>query len=136
MEYLFVEISTFCAAKHSKDTVKSTDLNGCLATSLGFPLTITAIEEEILTEASAKIFPNPATDKFRVEYRTLERPKSVQAEIINVLGMTLTSKNLSRQANGVYTADFDVSKQNQGKFFVRITTDNEVKVVPFVVGGN
>ena len=117
-------------------TVKSTDLNGCLATSLGFPLTITAIEEEISTETSAKIFPNPATDKFRVEYRTPERPKSVQAEIINVLGMTLTSKNLSRQPSGVYTADFDVSKQNQGKFFVRITTDNEVKVVPFIVGGN
>ena len=117
-------------------TVKSTDLNGCLATSSGFPLTITAIEEEISTETSAKIFPNPATDKFRVEYRTPERPKIVQAEIINVLGMTLTSKNLSRQPNGVYTADFDVSKQNQGKFFVRITTDNEVKVVPFVVGGN
>ncbi len=117
-------------------TVKSTDINGCLATSLGFLLTITAIEEEISTEASAKIFPNPATDKFRVEYRTPERPKNVQAEIINVLGMILTSKNLSRQPNGVYTADFDVSKQNQGKFFVRITTENEVKVVPFVVGGN
>jgi Subtilase family/GEVED domain/Secretion system C-terminal sorting domain len=117
-------------------TVKSTDVNGCLATSLGYVLTITAIEEEISTEASAKIFPNPATDKFRVEYRTPERPKSVQAEIINLLGMTLTSKNLSRQPNGVYTADFDVSKQNQGKFFVRITTDTEVKVVPLVVGGN
>ncbi len=117
-------------------TVKSTDVNGCLATSLGYVLTITAIEEEISTEASAKVFPNPATDKFKVEYRTPERPKSVQAEIINLLGMTLTSKNLSRQPNGVYTADFDVSKQNQGKFFVRITTDNEVKVVPLVVGGN
>jgi Subtilase family/GEVED domain/Secretion system C-terminal sorting domain len=117
-------------------TVKSTDLNGCLATSSGYVLTITAIEEEISTEASAKIFPNPATDKFRVEYRTPERPKTVQAEIINILGMTLNSKNLSRQPNGVYTADFDVSKQNQGKFFVRITTDSEVKVVPFIVGGN
>jgi hypothetical protein len=117
-------------------TVKSTDINGCLATSLGYSLTITAVEEEISTEVSAKIFPNPATDKFKVEYRTPERPKSVQAEIISLLGMTLTSKNLSRQPNGVYTADFDVSKQNQGKFFVRITTDNEVKVVPLVVGGN
>ena len=117
-------------------TVKSTDLNGCLATSLGYVLTITAIEEEISTEASAKIFPNPVVDKFRVEYRTPERPKSVQADIINILGISLTSKNLSRQANGVYSADFDVSKQNQGKFFVRITTDNEVKIVPFIVGGN
>ena len=127
---------TLSPTKSGTYTVKSTDVNGCVATSLGYVLTITAIEEEISTEASAKIFPNPATDKFRVEYRTPERPKNVQAEIINLLGMTLTSKNLSRQPNGVYTADFDVSKQNQGKFFVRITTDNEVKVVPFVIGGN
>ncbi|MDZ7900716.1 MAG: S8 family serine peptidase [Arcicella sp.] len=127
---------TLSPTKSGTYTVKSTDVNGCLATSFGYTLTITAIEEEISTETSAKIFPNPATDKFRVEYRTPERPKSIQAEIINLLGMTITSKNLSRQANGVYSADFDVSKQNQGKFFVRITTDNEVKVVPLVVGGN
>lgn len=117
-------------------TVKSTDINGCEAFSMGYTLTITAVEEEISTEVSAKIFPNPAMDKFRVEYRTPERPKSVQAEIVNLLGITLISKNLSRQPNGVYTADFDVSKQNQGKFFVRITTDNDVKVVPLMVGGN
>jgi len=127
---------TLSPTKSGTYTVKSTDINGCLATSLEYVLTITAVEEEISTEVSAKIFPNPATDKFRVEYRTPERPKSVQAEIINLLGLTLTSKNLSRQPNGVYIADFDVSKQNQGKFFVRITTDNEVKVVPLVVGGN
>jgi hypothetical protein len=128
--------NTLSPTKSGNYTVKTTDINGCLATSLGYVLTITSVEEEISTEASAKIFPNPATDKFRVEYRTPERPKSVQAEIINLLGMTLTSKNLSRQPNGVYTADFDASKQNQGKFFVRITTDAEVKVVPLVVGGN
>ena len=131
-----VTTNSITPSKSGLYTVKSTDANGCEAFSSGLAVTITAIEEEISTESSAKIFPNPATDKFRVEYRTPERPKSVQAEIINVLGMTLTSKNLSRQANGVYTVDFDVSKQNQGKFFVRITTENEVKVVPFVVGGN
>jgi Subtilase family/GEVED domain/Secretion system C-terminal sorting domain len=128
--------NTLSPTKSGTYTVRATDINGCLATSLGYVLTITAVEEEISTEVSAKIFPNPATDKFRVEYRTPERPKSVQAEIINVLGMTLNSKNLSRQTNGIYSADFEVSKQNQGKFFVRIITDNEVKVVPLVVSGN
>ena len=128
--------TTIIPLKSGVYTTKSTDINGCEAFSLGYSLTITAVEEEISTEVSAKIFPNPVTDKFRVEYRTPERPKSVQAEIVNLLGITLTSKSLSRQPNGVYTTDFDVSKQNQGKFFVRITTDNDVKVVPFVVGGN
>ena len=128
--------NTLIPIKSGVYTAKITDVNGCEATALGYSLTITAVEEEISTEISAKIFPNPATDKFRVEYRTPERPKSVQAEIVNILGMTLTSKNLSRQSNGVYSADFDVSKQNQGKFFVRITADNEVKVVPLIVGGN
>ena len=114
-------------------TVKATDANGCEAFSTGFTLTITAIEEEIVSETTAKIFPNPATDKIRVEYRSPNPTKSVQAEVINMFGMILTSKNLVR-INGIYTADIDVSKQNQGKFFVRIITDDGVKVVPLVIG--
>ena len=114
-------------------TVKATDTNGCEAFSNGYTLTITAIEEEIVSETTAMIFPNPATDKIRVEYRTVDHPKNVQAEIINILGITLTSKNLVK-TNGVYTADFDVSKQNQGKFFVRIISDDSVKVVPLIIG--
>lgn len=116
-------------------TVKATDTNGCEALSNGYTLTITAIEEEIGSETTAKIFPNPATDKFRVEYRSPKPTKSVQAEVINMFGMVLTSKNLVK-LNGVYTADIDVSKQNQGKFFVRIISDDAVKVVPLVIGGN
>jgi len=114
-------------------TVKATDRNGCEATSDGYPLTITAIDDEIISETiSAKIFPNPASDKIRVEYRTPDHPKNVQADIINIFGITLTSKNLVK-SNGVYTADFDVSKQNQGKFFVKIISDDSVKVVPLVI---
>lgn len=114
-------------------TVKSTDANGCEAFSNGYMLTITAIEEEIVSETTAKIFPNPATDKFRVEYRSPNPTKSVQAEVINMFGMVLTSKNLVK-LNGVYTADIDLSKQSQGKFFVRIIADDAVKVVPLVIG--
>jgi hypothetical protein len=120
--------------KSGNYSVKSTDANGCEALSDAYLLTITAVEEEIVSENTAKIFPNPASDKIRVEYRTPDRPKNVQAEIVNIFGMTLTIKNLVKQ-NGVYTADFDVSKQN-GRFFVRIITEDVVKVVPFVVGGN
>ena len=116
-------------------TVKATDANGCEAFSSGYTLTITAIEEEIVSETTAKIFPTPTTDKFRVEYRSPNQTKSVQAEVINMFGMVLTSKNLVK-LNGVYTADIDVSKQTQGKFFVRIISDDSVKVVPLVIGGN
>jgi hypothetical protein len=114
-------------------TVKATDINGCEAFSTGYTLTITAIEEEIVSETTAKIFPNPATDKIRVEYRSPNPTKSVQAEVVNMFGMTLTSKNLIK-TNGIFTADIDVSKQNQGKFFVRIITDESVKIVPLVIG--
>jgi hypothetical protein len=125
--------NTINPTKSGLYTVKATDANGCEAFSTGFTLTITAIEEEIVSEATAKIFPNPATDKIRVEYRSPNPTKSVQAEIVNMLGMTLTSKNLVK-TNGIYTADIDVSKQNQGKFFVRIITDDGVKVIPLVIG--
>ena len=114
-------------------TVKATDENGCEAFSNGYTLTITAIEEEIVSEITAKIFPNPATDKIRIEYRTPDHPKNIQAEVINMFGMVLTSKSLVK-LNGIYTADFDVSKQSQGKFFVRIISDDLVKIVPLVIG--
>jgi hypothetical protein len=116
-------------------TVKATDTNGCEAFSNGYTLTITAIEEEVVSDVNAKIFPNPTTDKIRVEYRTAERPQNIQAEIVNIFGMTLTSKNLVKE-NGIYTADFDVSKQIQGRYFIRVVTENSVKVMPFLVGGN
>ena len=116
-------------------TVKSSDTNGCESFSNEYSLTITAVEEEVVSDINAKIFPNPATDKIRVEYRTPEHPQSVQAEVVNMFGMTLTSKSLVRQ-NGIYTADFDVTKQVQGRYFIRIITEGSVKVMPFIVGGN
>ncbi len=125
--------TTVSPTKSGVYTVKSTDANGCESLSDNFSLIITAVEEEIISETIAKIFPNPATDKIRVEYSSPKPTKSVQAEIINTFGIVLTSKNLVRQ-NGIYTAEIDVSKQNQGKFFVRIITDNGIKIVPLVIG--
>ena len=125
--------TTVSPTKSGFYTVKSTDANGCESLSDNFSLTITAVEEEIVSETIVKVSPNPATDKIRVEYSSPNPTKSVQAEIINLFGIVLTSKNLVRQ-NGIYTAEIDVSKQNQGKFFVRIITDNGVKIVPLIIG--
>lgn len=125
--------TTISPTKSGIYTVKSTDINGCESFSDNFLLTITAIEEEIVSETTAKIFPNPATDKIRVEYRSSNPTKSVKAEVINMFGMVLISKNLVK-INGIYTADVDLSKQNQGKFLVRIITDDGVKIMPLVIG--
>jgi Subtilase family/GEVED domain/Secretion system C-terminal sorting domain len=119
--------------KSGNYAVKSTDANGCESLSESYSLTITAVEEEIVTESSAKIFPNPVTEKLKVEFRTPENPKNVQAEVINILGMSLNVKNMSKQ-NGVYSTEFDVSKQHQGKFFIRITAGETVKTIPFIMG--
>ena len=125
--------TTVSPTKSGTYMVKSTDINGCESFSDNFLLTITAIEEEIVSETTAKIFPNPATDKIRVEYRSSNPTKSVKAEVINMFGMVLISKNLVK-INGIYTADVDLSKQNQGKFLVRIITDDGVKIMPLVIG--
>jgi len=127
--------NTINPTKSGLYTVKATDVNGCEAFSNGYSLTITAIEEEIVSESTAKIFPNPATHKFRVEYRSPHQLKLVQAEVINMFGMVLTSKNLVK-LDGIYSADIDVPQQNQGKFFVRIISDDAVKIMPLVIGGN
>jgi Subtilase family/GEVED domain/Secretion system C-terminal sorting domain len=125
--------STLTPTKSGNYAVKSTDANGCEVLSDAYSLTITAVEEEIVSEAAARIFPNPAREKIKVEYRTPENPKTVQAEVVNILGMTISSKNMTKQ-NGIYSTDFDISKQSQGKYFIRITAGENVKTVPFIVG--
>jgi hypothetical protein len=115
-------------------TVKSTDANGCTSFSTGYSIVITAIEDEI-TGSSAQIFPNPTQGKFKVEYRSVEMPKQVQAEIVNIFGMSLMSKALSRQSN-IYAAEFDMTNNAIGKYFVRITTDKFVQVIPLIISGN
>lgn len=114
---------------------KVTDVNGCSVFSEGYTFTVTATDEEINSVETARIYPNPASESFKVEYNTPNNPKYVYAEMINIMGITVSSKELIKN-DGKYSAEFDVSKQNSGTFFLRIITDNSLKVIPIVVNRN
>lgn len=116
-------------------TAKVTDTNGCSVYSEIYNFTVTAIEQEVNTVESARIFPNPAPESFKVEYKSPQNPKYVYAEMINIFGVTVSSKELVK-TNDTYSTEFDVSKQNSGTFFIRIYSENSVKVIPIVIGRN
>lgn len=112
---------------------KVIDTNGCAVYSNGYAFTITAVEEEVVTDEIAKIFPNPAREKFKVEYADPQNnPKYVFAELINMIGIPVSSQELVK-SKGVYTGEFDVSRETAGKFFIRLTSDKATKVIPLVV---
>ncbi|MEA5140261.1 S8 family serine peptidase [Arcicella rigui] len=112
---------------------KVTDTNGCTVYSSSYVFTITAVEDEVVTDEIAKIFPNPAREKFKVEYADPQNnPKYVFAELINIIGIPVSSQELVK-SKGVYTGEFDVSRETAGKFFIRLTSDKATKVIPLVV---
>lgn len=114
---------------------KVTDVNGCSVFSEGYTFTITATDQEISSIESVNVFPNPAPESFKVVYNTPQNPKYVYAELINILGVTVSSKELAK-SNNVFSAEFEVTKQSSGTYFLRIITENSVKVVPVVINKN
>jgi hypothetical protein len=115
---------------------KVVDTNGCSVYSNGYAFTITAVEEEVVTDEIAKISPNPAREKFKIEYADPQNnPKYVLSELINIIGVPISSQELVK-TKGVYSAEFDVSKESSGKFFIRITSDKTTKIIPLVVAAS
>ncbi|MDR6563619.1 MULTISPECIES: S8 family serine peptidase [unclassified Arcicella] len=127
--------NTITPTKSGVYMAKVTDTNGCSVFSEGYTFTVTAVEAEVNTEETAKIYPNPAPQSFKVEYTTPQNPKYVYAEMINLLGVTVSAKELVK-SDGIYKTEFDVSQQNAGTFFIRIYSDKSVKVVPIVINRN
>lgn len=107
---------------------KVLDANGCTAYSNGVTITITAVEEEPLSDGIAKVFPNPTSGKITVKFPNSTGLKSVQAQLINFFGMVLETKDLEKQSDA-YTTSFDLASLGAGSYFVRITADNQVKVL-------
>lgn len=123
---------TLVPASSGSYTVQVMDLNGCITpSSANFTITITATENEVVTDVITKVYPNPIAENIVLTYQTPKHPKIVKAELVNLLGAVIATKELDNQ-NDIYVGYFDATALTSGVFFVRITADDVTQLVKVV----
>ncbi|MEP6736253.1 MAG: T9SS type A sorting domain-containing protein, partial [Chryseolinea sp.] len=94
--------------------------DNCSTTSEGREMLITALEET--SSASVRIFPNPATDKVKIEIRTKEE---VQATLITQTGVEMNNVKLSGTQD-LKSGEFSLGSLPDGVYFIRINEGSKV----------
>ncbi len=77
------------------------------------------IKENKNNAASVKVYPNPATDCFIVDYK-FENATKAEIQIINILGSTILNQEISTSSNN---AKINISELNSGVYFYNIIVD-------------
>jgi hypothetical protein len=86
---------------------------------------ITGIFDNELPSADLKIYPNPFTNSFSVDY-TVEKAGDVELVLLNVLGQELTTLLDKRQEQGKYNYDFEpVETKLPGIYFIKFSIDGK-----------
>lgn len=106
---------------------KVTDANGCSAYSAGISVTITAIEEDLLSDGQSKVYPNPTSGIVTVKAPD-NNYKAVTAEVVSLVGNTMTQKSMERIGNDFWTS-LDLSQYTSGQYFIRVYTDAGTRVL-------
>ncbi|MES2731843.1 MAG: S8 family serine peptidase [Bacteroidota bacterium] len=84
-----------------------------------------------LAEPTCQLYPNPATDNFKVEYIPTHLPKEVMAAIYNAQGAIILTQELRNDA-GIYKETFDIAGLANGLYFVRVMDDKNTFVKALV----
>lgn len=92
---------------------------------------VTTANELELSEAEVNIFPNPASDYINVEL-SLNNPQTISTFLTDVTGKILVRKSYDNFVQG--TVRFEVSQYPAGTYFVRLDSEQGVKVKKIVVG--
>lgn len=95
--------------------------------SVGFAL---GLEENTLATNELMVFPNPSSDKTRVEL-VGNVGSNARAEIIDMNGRIIRSQQVSSN-NQTYGVDFRVDDLQNGYYLVRVSGDNGSETTPFV----
>ena len=107
-------------------SVVITDVNGCTASSSGYPFIPTSAEN-ISGSEEISIYPNPAGRELKVQSSKF---KVESIEVFDMVGKNLFSQQL--KANSQKQAVLDVSKLQSGIYFLRVKTELTTVVRKFV----
>lgn len=81
------------------------------------------IEDMLLAAAhNITIFPNPAQNELHFKYGFLRNTNNAVAQVIDMSGRVLLTKNLGKQPMGTYEFNMDISALPAGNYLLEIST--------------
>jgi hypothetical protein len=85
------------------------------------------VAEDISTYdvAKPKIFPNPSSRKITIAFEAYDN-KSIQIELINVVGQILIQENIMNPHNGINHYRLSVDHLFSGQYFIRVRGDKNI----------
>ncbi len=90
--------------------------------------TLIGIDEVNQNTNVVNVFPNPATDKVKLEYTLEKRASSVQIKLFDITGKTMVDAHLGKQQPG--THDYSIIKGNNhlrsGIYFYQLSVDGVI----------
>ena len=93
----------------------------------------TGIQNSIRNDVDLKIFPNPANDRFTVDYN-LVSASDIYLSIINTKGITVKNLILNqKQSSGNHKLSAEISDLQNGMYFVSLKSGYLVKTIKFVI---
>jgi len=79
--------------------------------------------EEIINENEVVFYPNPARDNIYLKLNVKER-SAVEIQVYNESGQLVKISDKGRLSVGEHNINLDLSKLNNGLYFVKVTTEN------------
>lgn len=86
---------------------------------------IVGLNDQSMSIATAKIYPNPAANKATLAFQTTEN-QDITIEVINAFGQIMTSASLPNTEAGRTTHTINTSELPSGMYTVRISSDKGV----------
>ena len=86
----------------------------------------------ITPQLEFQIFPNPASNIINVKYNVLEESE-VSISIVDMMGRTVIDNRSKKQAVGEYQSEIEISKLNEGNYFLSIKINAQTINNQFVI---
>jgi hypothetical protein len=84
-----------------------------------------------ITDYRLQIYPNPASERLTINYQ-LSTNSHVSIKVYDIMGREVDESGIMNYELGINKINYDVSKLLSGVYFVKLSTDNALKVVKFV----
>lgn len=103
-----------------------------IKSAINTALAATGINDHPKIDFQLKVFPNPVTDKFSINYSLLQSC-NVKLEVVNMLGEIVKDIVSEKQNIGQHELSFDTENLNAGVYFLKVIANDFSQIVKFTV---
>ena len=121
---------TYTPAQSDNYTVIVTDVNGCSSESAPYNFIFTSIYSSE-TGLEVKIYPNPSKGLVYIEFENIGKD-GLMIEIMNITGKIIYTKQFENNKSEKIE-EIDLSRYSQGIFFVKIQSNDIMKVEKLIL---